>query len=134
VREAVNIIDKYHGSAQDDRIVPVFTDRSETMDGSQAKTSATENQPAGEEDAVEQLLGGILEQLRLLQKKEAFDEFSLMRLLAGIVQIFVPFCLLVALWLQMSSREPNQNVLVALGFGAVLQLMALTFYIMNWRR
>jgi D-glycero-D-manno-heptose 1,7-bisphosphate phosphatase len=134
MREAVNIVKKYHRSTQDGRIVPAFTDKSEAADGSQAKTSATEDQPAGDEDAVEQLLGGILEQLRLLQKKEAFDEFSLMRLLAGILQVFVPFCLLVALWLQMSSREPDQSVLVALGFGAVLQLMALTFYIMNWRR
>ncbi|MBN1507472.1 MAG: HAD family hydrolase [Sedimentisphaerales bacterium] len=151
MREAVNIIKKYHRSAQDARIVPVFANRSEpapvvpppeselpqqdeASGGSPMKASSTENQLPAEDDAVEQLLGGILEQLRLLQKREVFDEFSLTRLLAGILQVFVPFCLLVALWLLMNSREPNQNVLVALGFAAVLQGMALTFYIMNWRR
>jgi D-glycero-D-manno-heptose 1,7-bisphosphate phosphatase len=151
MREAVNIIKKYHRSAQDPRIVPVFADRSEAApaadppeselsqrdgaaDASQVEAAVTTDQLPAQDDAVEQLLAGILEQLKRLQKNETFNEFSLMRLLAGVLQIFVPVCLLVALWMLMNSNEPNQNVLMALGFGAVLQLMALTFYIMNWRR
>jgi len=141
MREAVNIIKKYHRSGQDSRIVPMFADKSEAAsaadppDSSLHQQDDATGQPAPATDApVEQLLAGILEQLKRMQKAEIFDEFSLLRLLAGILQVFVPFCLLVALWLLTSSSQPNDNVLVALGFGAVLQLMALTFYIMNWRR
>ena len=69
-----------------------------------------------------------------MQKSEMFGEFSLLRLLAGVVQIFVPFCLLIAFWLLMSSDYQNGGILVALGFAAVLQLMALTFYLMRGPR
>ena len=59
----------------------------------------------------EQILTNILEQLRRMQKKEMFGEFSLMRLLAGVVQVFVPFCLLLALWFLLGSRRQDNNVL-----------------------
>lgn len=151
MREAVNIIKKYHRSGQDDRIVPVFTSDSDAASAADSPESRLPQQdeatdqpqahmavPAEDEPVAdvttEQLLATILEQLKRMQKAEIFDEFSLTRLLAGILQVFVPFCLLLALWLLMSPSQPNENVPVALGFGAVLQLMALTLYIMNWRR
>jgi D-glycero-D-manno-heptose 1,7-bisphosphate phosphatase len=146
MREAVNIIKKYHRSGQDAQIVPVFSEPSEAASvldsleiALRPRDEATD-QPQTQaavpatEAAVEQLLMNILDQLKRMQKAEIFNEFSLMRLLAGILQVFVPFCLLVALWLLTSSNQAGANVLVALGFGAVLQLMALTFYIMNGRR
>jgi len=151
MREAVNIIKKYHRSGQDGRIVPVFTNGSEAASAADSREGRLPQQdqamdqpqahvpvPAEDEPVAdvttEQLLATILEQLKRMQKAEIFDEFSLTRLLAGVLQVFVPFCLLLALWLWMSSGPPSDNVLVALGFGAVLQLMALTLYIMNWRR
>ena len=92
-------------------------------------------QPTQTDVHVDQILTNMLEQLRRMQKKEeVFGEFSLMRLLAGTVQIFVPFCLLLAFWFLLGSRRQDSNVFVALGFAAVLQVMALTFYIMNDRR
>jgi len=146
MREAVNIIKKYHRSGQDAQIVPEFSEPSEAASvldsleiALRPRDEATD-QPQTQaavpatEAAVEQLLMNILDQLKRMQKAEIFNEFSLMRLLAGILQVFVPFCLLVTLWLLTSSNQAGTNVLVALGFGAVLQLMALTFYIMNGRR
>jgi len=141
MREAVNIIKNFHRSGQDARIVPVFTDEidaasiADPPDGSLHQQDEAMDQPVPATNApVEQLLTSILEQLKRMQKADIFNEFSLMRLLAGIVQVFVPFCLLLALWLLTSSNQAGTSVLVALGFGVVLQLMALTFYIMNWRR
>ncbi|MBN1360822.1 MAG: HAD family hydrolase [Sedimentisphaerales bacterium] len=80
------------------------------------------------------VLVDILDHLKRMQKDELYGEFSIMRLLAGIVQVFVPFCLLLALWLFMSPDRNYNSIFVALGFGAVLQTMALTFYIMQGRR
>ncbi len=140
VREAVNIIKRYHRSGQDTHIVPVFADRTdETLVADSPESDVQQQdeaaeQPTAAQPTMEDVLAGILDQLKRMQKADVFHEFSLMRLLAGIVQVFVPFCLLLALWLLTSSDQAGTNVLVALGFGVVLQLMALTFYIMNWRR
>ncbi len=151
LREAVNIIKKFHRSVQDARIVPVFANRNdpasvadppesdlqlqgEVTDRPQAPAASPASQSTATDTALEQVLTNILDQLKRMHKSQVFSEFSLMRLLAGILQVFVPFCLLVALWLLTSSNQSGTNVLVALGFGIVLQLMALTFYIMNWRR
>ena len=90
--------------------------------------------PAADHAKTEQLLTSILEQLRRMQTREKFTEFSLTKLLAGIVQVFVPVCLLLALWFLMGSRRQDSNIVLALAFGAVLQVMALTFYIMHDQR
>jgi hypothetical protein len=90
-------------------------------------------EPALAEQDATQLLAEILEQLKRTEKTEMFGEFSIMRLLAGIVQVFVLFCLLMALWSLMRG-DRQINVLMSLGFGTVLQTMALTFYIMQGRR
>ena len=82
----------------------------------------------------EQLLVDILGQLRNMQRAEMFSEFSIMRLIAGIVQILVLFCLLISIWFLMSPESRPNSVFIALGFAIVFQLMSLTFYIMHSRK
>lgn len=82
----------------------------------------------------EQLLTDILGQLKNMHRTEMFGEFSVMRLLAGIVQILVLFCLLITVWLLMSPNRQNSSVLIAIGLATVLQLMALTFYTMHGKK
>jgi len=151
IREAVNIIKKDHRAALKNRAeaVPVASEEGASVarlsqetapeppgasEPSLAKAPPVSAEPATSAPEVEELLSNILEQLRRMQKSEMFGEFSLLRLLAGVVQVFVPFCLLIALWLLMSSDRQNGGILVALGFAAVLQLMALTFYLMRGPR
>ncbi len=149
LREAVNIVKRHHRAVQDGRTVPApeATDE-QTLAAKSAeilsmvpveeveeKAPDPASVPATASAGTDQILTNILEQLRRMQKKEEiFREFSLMRLLAGAVQVFVPFCLLLAFWFLLGSRRQDNNVSVALGFAAVLQVMALTFYIMNGRR
>ena len=85
-------------------------------------------------DKTEQLLNSILVQLKSMQRTEMFGEFSVMRLLAGIVQILVLFCLLITVWFLMSPEKQDNLVFIALGFAVVLQLMTLTFYIMQGKK
>jgi len=85
-------------------------------------------------DKTEELLNGILGQLKSMQRAEMFGEFSVMRLLAGIMQILVLFCLLVTVWFLMSPEKQDSSVFIALGFAIVLQLMTLTFYIMQGKK
>ncbi len=151
LREAVNIIKKYHRSAitTDSQLQPAgppeappppeATEQPLTVETEPAPISPAEPELAAAVDerpaeSTEQLLSGILEQLRKMQRTEMFGEFSVMRLLAGIVQIIVLFCLLMAIWFLTSPGGPSNAVLTALGFAAVLQLMSLTFYIMQGRK
>lgn len=85
-------------------------------------------------DRIEELLTGILTQLKAMQRDEMFGEFSAMRLIAGVVQILVLFCVLVMIWVLMSPQRQDNSFFIALGFAVVFQLMALTFYIMQGRK
>ncbi len=149
MREAVNIVKKYHRSAVEDRATsacPASHDDTLTAKSmeilsmveefaakdAEKQSAAVPAEPTATRAKTDQLLAGILEQLRRMQKTEMFvAEFSLLRLLAGIVQVFVVFCLLLALWFLMGPNGQNSYVFLALGFGAVLQMMALTFYMMH---
>ena len=87
-----------------------------------------------DEETNEKLLIEILGQLKNMQREEMFSEFSIMRLLAGIVQIIVLFFLLVTIWYLMSPESQISSVYIALGYAAVFQIMALTLYIMHSRK
>jgi D-glycero-D-manno-heptose 1,7-bisphosphate phosphatase len=158
LKEAINIVKKYHRSEASGQVTPATpAAEAETAPVTSepqgpptqeqqdvtvleppmqtpAPESATASEPSTTNVTIERLGREIIEQLRRMQKAETFDEFSLVRVLAGIVQVFVPFCLLIALWLLMSSDQQTANIMIALGFATVLQIMALTFYIMRGRR
>jgi D-glycero-D-manno-heptose 1,7-bisphosphate phosphatase len=91
-----------------------------------------EREIAGE--GTEQLLKSINTQLKSMQRTNMFGEFSIMRLIAGIIQIIVLFCLLISIWFLISPNRQDSSVFIALGFAMVLQLMSLTFYIMHGRK
>ena len=81
-----------------------------------------------------QLLHSIMDQLKGMQRANMFSEFSIMRLLAGSVQIIVVFCLLLTVWFLTRPGRQDIVVLISLGFAMVLQMMSLTFYIMQGRK
>jgi D-glycero-D-manno-heptose 1,7-bisphosphate phosphatase len=85
-------------------------------------------------DRTELLLNSILQQLKTMQRTDMFGEFSIMRLMAGIIQILVLFCLLITIWFLISPNRQDSPIFIALGFAMVLQLMSLTFYIMHGRK
>jgi D,D-heptose 1,7-bisphosphate phosphatase len=96
------------------------------------EVSSAEQHTGG--DKTEQLLGGILEQLKSMHREGMFDEFSGMRMTAGIMQGIVPFCVLISIWLLMGPTRRDSAVLITLGFAILFQLMALTFYVMQRRK
>ncbi|MHC4351168.1 MAG: D-glycero-alpha-D-manno-heptose-1,7-bisphosphate 7-phosphatase [Planctomycetota bacterium] len=155
IKEAVNIIKKHLRSSAGDGA------EAQTIDTNQAEPTAPtdgqaseavvpmpqveehEAEPEFEErpsehvsspSTTDELLGGILAQLKSMQRAEMFDEFSVMRLLAGVVQVLVLFCLLITVWFLMSPTRQDNPVFMALGFAIAFQLMALTFYTMHGRK
>jgi D,D-heptose 1,7-bisphosphate phosphatase len=104
----------------------------ETTEQPNQKQANHEEQDVPPEET-KQLLHNILGQLKGMQRANMFDEFSFMRLIAGTLQIIVPFCLLIAIVLLM--RQTSQDtILITLGFAMVLQMMSLTLYIMEGRK
>ncbi len=89
---------------------------------------------AGAQENPEQLLDGVLKELKTMQRIERYGEFSLARLIAGVLQIVVVFCLLISIWLLMEPNRNNELILITLGFAAVIQLMTLSFYMMRERK
>jgi D-glycero-D-manno-heptose 1,7-bisphosphate phosphatase len=77
----------------------------------------------------------LLEEIKLLLKSknraEQYAEFSAFRLLAGVMQAAVLFCLVIAIWYKLSPGGNDSAVFTAIGFAVVLQLMSLTFFIMQ---
>ena len=141
IKEAVNIIKKHHRSSGQypPQTQPVPKHQPQLA----LQTAENTHQPEPgtvpkkqniSADRTEQLLNSILEQLRTMQRNEMFGEFSVMRLIAGIVQIIALFCLLMSIWFLLSPTRRDNLVLIALGFTIVLQLMSLTFYIMQRRK
>jgi D-glycero-D-manno-heptose 1,7-bisphosphate phosphatase len=86
---------------------------------------------ADEQQTREQLLRSILDQLKLMQRNNMFGEFSISRLIAGIAQGLVFLCLLVSVWFLMDPAKQWNPLLISIGFAILLQLMALTFYMMR---
>jgi hypothetical protein len=141
MREAVNIIKKYHRSSHkhpakaQSAPKPQALSASQDAEPRQARKSGTVlNEEKISGDRTEQLLNNILRQLKSMHRDDIFGEFSIMRLMAGIVQIIVLFCLLVSIWFLLSPTRQDNSVLITLGFAILLQLMSLTFYIMHGRK
>jgi D,D-heptose 1,7-bisphosphate phosphatase len=97
------------------------------------QTPPAVEQPA-EPDSPEQLLGDVLKELKNMNRNTSADEFSITRLLAGVLQVVVLFLLLIGVWLLIEPNRKNDLIMITLGFAIVLQLMSLSLYIMQGRK
>ena len=113
---------------------PVISTEVEQLEPTLQEVQAEPAEPEITGEGTEQLLKNINKQLKKMQRTDMFGEFSIMRLIAGIIQIIVLFCLLISVWFVISPDRQDSSVFIALGFGMVLQLMSLTFYIMHGRK
>ena len=145
LKEVVNII-KMHERLQNKPTVqspPVVEEKvqaaeeakpEQTQQSTQPEEVPATQQSTQEPDAeptTNQLLQGILDQLRQAQRTGMFGEFYISRFIAGVIQGLVFLCLLVSIWYLMSPARQLNPILISLGFAVVLQLMALTFYVMQ---
>jgi D-glycero-D-manno-heptose 1,7-bisphosphate phosphatase len=163
IKEAVNIVKQYHRlsdkcvtqpSVPTEQLQPVVSKIEERFDCAQHEQAnqpepeppQTSSRGATEEQEIptdshrdslrrtEQLLGSILSHVKGMHRTDMFGEFSMIRFIAGVVQIIVLLCLLLTIWFLISPNRQNNAVFISLGFAMVLQVMALTFYIMQKRR
>ena len=110
--------------------IPYLTEKSNSSLRNTQMTLGEQNNPGNRSEL---LLSSILEQLKRLNRESMFGEFSILRMMAGVVQGFVFLCLLISIWFLINPVAQENAVLIALAFAGVFQLMALTFYIMHRR-
>jgi D-glycero-D-manno-heptose 1,7-bisphosphate phosphatase len=144
MKEAVNIIKKHLRTTGTDSnsLEPIISKPTEPEPPIEEPAPQVEEQPPEPDiqepqtspDKTEELLSNILIQLKSMQRDDMFSEFSVMRLMAGMVQVLVLFCLLITLWFLMSPARSDNSVFMALGFAIIFQLMALTFYLMQGKK
>lgn len=145
-QEAVNIIQKESpapektDSSAEEVSQKQYTDRQTEEKPAQPVTDqpAQENKPKYKsiDSRVEtsDYLRKIHEELKKLNREEVFTEFSLIRVLAGALQVIAGFCILLGLWFIMSPANSTGKAEMALWFAIALQLTALTLYMMQDRK
>ena len=77
------------------------------------------------------LLGQILRELKRLNREHRFAEFSVAKLLAGLVQMLVFLCLILAFWFGSGPEADNAKVQSSLMTGLILQVLTLTLLMMS---
>lgn len=81
----------------------------------------------------ETLLHDVLTHLKMAYKLGRDEDFSIWMIVAGACQVLAVGCLVVAMWFFLDATRASDSTLVMLGFAGVLQLMALTFFLMRSR-
>jgi hypothetical protein len=77
------------------------------------------------------LLNQILRELKNLNRRQSFTDFSIPKLIAGIVQMLVFLCLILAFWYR-SAPQPNPDAVHSCLFLALIfQTLTLTLLIMH---
>jgi D-glycero-D-manno-heptose 1,7-bisphosphate phosphatase len=98
------------------------------------KAVEIQEHPSMHTDKTEQLLENIIKLLRTSQREEMFTEFSLSKMMAGLLEGAVILCLLIGLYFLLITSRNTNAVMISLGFAILFQLMALTFYIIQGRK
>ena len=81
--------------------------------------------------ATNDLLAQILRELKTSNRESRFTEFSVSKLLAGLIQMVVLLCLMLAFWFR-SGEQPNlEATRDCLLLGMILQTMVVTLLVMH---
>jgi len=98
---------------------------------SKQRKSAGDNTKMAGSRETQEILTQILRELKSLNRQGSFSEFSVSKLLAGIVQMLVFMCLIAAIWF-FSGREPDpEKAQLVLLMGLVFQTLTLTLLTMR---
>lgn len=96
------------------------------------KTAKDENPDVPPDaDTISKQLAQIHQEIRKLNRDQQVQDFSYVKIFAGLAQALVFFCLLMAYFAQNDPDAAADAVEIRLIIGGIFQAMALTFYVMN---
>jgi D-glycero-D-manno-heptose 1,7-bisphosphate phosphatase len=109
-------------------------DREGYRDYNMAEESNNEYEDLTQEEKNTHLLKVIADHLGKNKQADLYEDFSMLKVFAGIVQVAVIFCLIISVWFVLDQTRAVSSVHTMIGYAIVLQLMAIAFYLMNWRK
>ena len=80
------------------------------------------------------LLEEILRHIKEMQREGMFEEFSMAKVIAGIIQAIVFLCLFLSLVFLTDDSKSASSVHTMIGYAIVLQLMVVALYMMRGRK
>jgi D-glycero-D-manno-heptose 1,7-bisphosphate phosphatase len=81
----------------------------------------------------ETVLHELVSHLKTAHRVKQYEEFTLTKVAAAAAQVLAITCLIVSLWHFIDSTHSESWALMMIGYAAVLQLMAVSFYMMRER-
>jgi len=87
-----------------------------------------------EANRTNKLLEEILRHIKEMQREGMFEEFSMAKVIAGIIQAVVLLCLFLSLVFLTDHTKNASSVHTMIGYAIVLQLMVIVLYMMRDRR
>jgi D-glycero-D-manno-heptose 1,7-bisphosphate phosphatase len=81
----------------------------------------------------ETMLHELISHLKTAHRVKQYEEFTLTKVAAAAAQVLAITCLIVSLWHFIDSTHSENWTLMMIGYAAVLQLMAVAFYMMRER-
>jgi D,D-heptose 1,7-bisphosphate phosphatase len=132
--ESISPAESYHHEtnkeAQKDIHEPgehVTTEKIEEIFAGKAKSKDKPVQP----EKTHRMLEEVLSHLKSKRREDMFQEFSFIKMFAGIAQVVAIFCLAISLVFLIGASWTSESVHTALGYAITLQLMAIGLYIMQ---
>ena len=105
---------------------------SQDQDSQTPEGSADENsEPASR---TQEVLEEVVRHLKRADRLGMYEEFSIVKVLAGVAQVVVLFLLLLSIWFLLDHTHGASSVQTTLGDAVVLQLMVIAFHLMRDRR
>ncbi len=111
-----------------------MTTGSEKPAGQDDSDSPASDLPASDSPDTRTILEEVLRYVKKMDRMNMYDEFSLMKVLAGVVQVVIVFLLLLSIWFLMDPTRDEATVHTVLGYAGVLQLMVIAFHMMRDRK
>jgi D-glycero-D-manno-heptose 1,7-bisphosphate phosphatase len=89
---------------------------------------------SGTPPKTQEVLEEVVRYLKKLDRLGMYEEFSIVKVLAGVAQVVVLFLLLMSIWFLLDHTYSMSSVQTTLGYATVLQLMVIAFHMMRDRR
>lgn len=96
-------------------------------------TEVKHEEPVGAE-RTNRLLEEMLRHIKQMQRENMFEEFSVAKVAAIVIQCFVFFCLLLSLWYLIDHTRSASSVHTMIGFAILLQLMVIALCLIRDRK
>ncbi len=80
------------------------------------------------------LLEEMLRHIKEMQREGMFEEFSMAKVIAGIIQAIVLLCLFLSLVFLTDHTKSASSVHTMIGYAILLQLMVIALYMMRDRK